>query len=176
MPEPTREAPRDHNWREEDFGAVISGRYGADDIHISHSADNELRFEVGGWGWFVNALDLIEAVWHVADDTLRESGWRPPPRQIETPEELDALQPGTELLAYWDRHGKTPVGAVVRDATGSMYQRDVEPGNVKYEEPGCHVHWWPTGRHDDHDDSTSETLTLPVTVIDAGTETERTDR
>lgn len=97
------------------------------------------------------------------------AGWRPPAQVIETPTELDALQPATEILAAWDEDVNRIQGVVIRDADGDFYQRDTVAGNVRDEvKDGVHARWWEFGS--DHEDNDSGTLAYPVTVVWSPTE------
>ncbi|WP_454199536.1 hypothetical protein [Nocardia sp. Marseille-Q1738] len=90
-----------------------------------------------------------------------QAGWRPPAQAIETAEELDALQSAQGLVDD-ERCGHVASAAVIRDADGDVYARDVD--NVLDEvREGRHAGWWQIGTG--RDDIDSSTLTYPVTVL-----------
>lgn len=95
--------------------------------------------------------ELIDAV----------SSWQPPPRVIETAEELDALQSAQHLMDT-NRCGHVASAAVIRDADGDVYARDVDniPDEISEDR---HAGWWQIGTG--RDDIDSSTVAFPVTVL-----------
>lgn len=92
---------------------------------------------------------------------LVAEGWRPPPRVIETVAELDALQPAQEVIDS-GRSGATCFAAVIEDAKGRIFERDVDNLHDEVNE-GRHTGWWITGHGRDDIDSTW--VAYPVTVL-----------
>ncbi|MEV0357140.1 hypothetical protein AB0H71_13865 [Nocardia sp. NPDC050697] len=81
--------------------------------------------------------------------------------QIRNARELDRLQPAQAVIDRgWS--GAYGSGAVIRDATGRVFQRDMD--NLD-QEIARHwsAGWWETGSSDDGIDSKS--LQYPVTVL-----------
>ncbi|MFJ4653793.1 hypothetical protein ACIP5Y_21210 [Nocardia sp. NPDC088792] len=101
----------------------------------------------------VVAFRLADAVFH--------AGWRPPARRIETFDELNALQPVAAICADLDE-GNRPRSVVIRDADGSILERDVDNAYDEMAEDR-HAGWWATGTGRDDIDSTE--VTLPATVL-----------
>ncbi|MEU2013074.1 hypothetical protein [Nocardia sp. NPDC019302] len=98
---------------------------------------------------------------HEVAEAILAAGWRPPAQVIETAEELDALQSAQGLVDD-ERCGHVASAAVIRDADGDVYARDVD--NVLDEiREGRHAGWWQIGTG--RDDIDSSTLTYPVTVL-----------
>ena len=115
-------------------------------------------------GDFKSTLQFhVRSYWLPIAERLVAQGWRPPVQVIETVEELDALQPRSDILEYWENcHGR-PEAVVVRDAKGFTFERDTERGNIDFEERCVHALWWEMGT--DRDDVDSTKLNLPVTVL-----------
>ncbi|WP_410875712.1 hypothetical protein [Nocardia sp. A7] len=89
------------------------------------------------------------------------AGWRPPARMISTAAELDELQSAAALLDS-GRGERSELAAVIRDARGFVYSRDMH--NLEEEVVhGRPAGWWEAGTSRDDRDST--TMTFPVTVL-----------
>ncbi|WP_068059257.1 hypothetical protein [Nocardia xishanensis] len=95
-------------------------------------------------------------------DAILAAGWQPPARVIESVDELDRLQSAQALTDARDRW-ESVVPAVIEDARGHIYERDVD--NVESELSGGlpHAGWWKTGT--DNEDYDSSTIPLPVKVL-----------
>lgn len=96
-----------------------------------------------------------------AAEALLAEGWRPPARAIETVKDMDALQAAQDVIDA-GRSGVNCWAAVIQDAHGAVYTRDVD--NLQDEvDQGGHAGWWITGSG--RDDIDSSTLVYPVTVL-----------
>ena len=98
-------------------------------------------------------------------DAVIAAGWRPPARRIETPAELDALQPAQALLDT-SMDGRNDLAAVIRDGRGRVFTRDMDNLDTEVVH-GRPVGWWETGTDVDYD---SSAMTYPVTVLYVPTE------
>jgi len=108
---------------------------------------------------------------HVIQELRRIPGWRPPARVVTTAEEMDALQPAQDVIDS-GRSGANCWAAVICDAQGQVLTRDVDNLGDEVNQ-GRHAGWWLTGHT--RDDIDSSTLTYPVTVLYAPTETGDSD-
>lgn len=91
---------------------------------------------------------------------IRKAGWRPPPRRIETAEELDALQPAAEIVRARDEDNNLVVPALIRGADNFVFERVTTRVDLLRHEHRSH--WWQPGAPLPR---RSDELAYPVTVL-----------
>lgn len=92
------------------------------------------------------------------------------PTPIRTIRALDRLQPSKTLAAARE-FGYAITPAVIEDAHGDIYERDIDNTNSEIMGGLPHAGWWKTGS--ERDDFDSSNIPLPVRVLRAPEPTER---
>lgn len=92
------------------------------------------------------------------------------PTLIRSIRELDRLQPSATLAAARE-FGYAITAAVIEDAHGDIYERDIDNADDEVMGRLPHAGWWKTGS--ERDDFDSSNIPLPVKVLRAPLPAER---
>lgn len=130
---------------------------------LAEIINTEITRQVEVHASYISALYETELA-----DAILAAGFRPPARVIDTPGELDALQPAQALIDDC-RAGDNTSAAIIQDAHRHVYTRDVD--NLEAEaDGGWRSGWWKTGTDREFD---SGDLAYPITVLWTPEETDR---